>query len=107
MIHVFLVDVHVRHFTLQAIKTLATLAPLHKYPMLVPDLVYVTFVLKMSHFTWRKFKIVHTLELNGIWVRDLPIPMHLELRTGHLRPVFCTKLEEPCSFSKVPDGPYS
>jgi len=33
-------------------------------------------------------------------------PMHLALKTGPLCPMFCTKLEEPCSFSKVPDGPY-
>ena len=46
-------------------------------------------------------------ELNCIWVRDLPGPMHLGLRTGPLCPMFCTKLEEPCSFSKVPVGPYT
>jgi len=44
------------------------------------------------------------IELNGIWVRKLPGPMHLGLRTGPLCPMFCTKLEELCSFSKVPDG---
>jgi len=44
--------------------------------------------------------------MNGIWVRALPGPMHLGLRTGSLCPMFCTKLEEPRSFSKVPDGPY-
>ena len=27
------------------------------------------------------------------------------LKTGPLCPMFCTKLQEPCSFSKVPDGP--
>jgi len=32
--------------------------------------------------------------------------MHLGLKTGPLCPVFCTKIEEPCSFSKVPDGPH-
>ena len=31
--------------------------------------------------------------------------MHLGLKTGPLCPKFCTKLEEPCSFSKFPDGP--
>ena len=47
------------------------------------------------------------IELNGIWVRDLPGPMNLGLRTGPLCPIFHTKLEGPCSFSKVPDGsPY-
>ena len=46
-------------------------------------------------------------ELNGIWVRVLPGPMHLDLKTGPLCTMFCTKLEEPCSFSKVPDGPYT
>ena len=33
--------------------------------------------------------------------------MHLRLKTGPLCPLFCTKLEESCSFSKVPDGPPS
>ena len=47
------------------------------------------------------------IELNGIWVRAFPGQMHLGLRTGPLCPIFCTKLEEPCSFSKVPDGPYT
>jgi hypothetical protein len=47
------------------------------------------------------------IELNGIWVRALPDPMHLGLRTGPLCPIICTKLEEPCSFSEVPDGPYT
>jgi hypothetical protein len=42
------------------------------------------------------------IELNGIWVRALPGPMHLSLRTGPLCPMFSTKLEEPCSFIKVP-----
>jgi len=31
--------------------------------------------------------------------------MHLGLKTGPLCPLFCTKLKEPCSFSKVPDDP--
>ena len=43
-------------------------------------------------------------ELNGIWVRALPCPMHLGLRTGPLFPMFCTKLEETWSFSKLPRG---
>jgi len=33
--------------------------------------------------------------------------MHPGLRTGLLCPMFCTKLEEPCSFNKVPDGRYT
>jgi len=33
--------------------------------------------------------------------------MHLGLKTGPLCPLFCTKLKEPCSFSKVPDGSQS
>ena len=45
--------------------------------------------------------------MNGIWVRALPGPMHLGLRTGPLCPMFCTKLQEPCSFTKVPDGSYT
>jgi hypothetical protein len=47
------------------------------------------------------------IELNGIWVQALHGPMHLGLRTGPLCPMFCTKLGEPCSFSKDPDGPYT
>jgi hypothetical protein len=47
------------------------------------------------------------IELNGIWVQALLDTMHLGLRTGPLCPMFCTKLEELCSFSKVPDGPYT
>ena len=45
------------------------------------------------------------IEQNSIWVRALPGPVHLGLKTGPLCPIFHTKLEEPCSFSKVPDGP--
>ena len=44
------------------------------------------------------------IELNGIWVRALLGLMHLGLKTGPLCHMFCTKLKEPCSFSKVPDG---
>jgi len=33
--------------------------------------------------------------------------MHLGLKAGPLCPMFCTKLQEPCSFSTVPDGPYT
>jgi len=45
--------------------------------------------------------------INGcVWVRPLPVPTHLGLRTGPLCTMFCTKLEEPCSFTIVPDGPY-
>jgi hypothetical protein len=33
--------------------------------------------------------------------------MHLGLKAGAFYPMFCTKLEEPCSFSKIPDGPYN
>jgi len=33
--------------------------------------------------------------------------MHLGLRTDPLCPMFCTKLKEPCSFTIVPDGPYT
>jgi hypothetical protein len=43
--------------------------------------------------------------MNGICVRDLPGPMHLGLRTCPLCPMFCTKLEEPCSFSKFRMAP--
>ena len=33
--------------------------------------------------------------------------MHIGLKTGLLCPMFCTKLWEPCSFSKVPDGTHT
>jgi len=42
--------------------------------------------------------------MNGVWIRVLPGPVHLSLKTGPLCPMFYTKLEEPCSLSKVPDG---
>jgi len=44
--------------------------------------------------------------LNDIWVRALLGPMHLGHTNGPLCPMFCTKLKEPCSLNKVPDGPY-
>jgi len=44
--------------------------------------------------------------MNGIGVQALPGPMHLGLRTGLCAPCSVTKLEEPCSFSTFPDGPY-
>ena len=47
------------------------------------------------------------IELNGIWVWALLGTMHLGLRTVPLCTMFCTKSEEPCSFSKVPDDPYN
>jgi hypothetical protein len=46
------------------------------------------------------------IDLNGFWIRALPGLMHLRLRRDPLCLLFCTKLEEPFSFSKVPDGPY-
>jgi hypothetical protein len=46
-------------------------------------------------------------ELNAIWVQALPGPRHLGFKTGPLCPMFYTKLEEPCSFSKVPDVSYT
>ena len=46
-------------------------------------------------------------EQNRIWVRNLPGPMHLGLKTAPLCPVFCTKLKEYCSFNKVSNGPYT
>ena len=47
------------------------------------------------------------IELNSIWVRALLGPMPLYFKTGPLCPMFFTKLKEPCSFSKVPDDPYT
>jgi hypothetical protein len=44
------------------------------------------------------------IELNHIWVRALPGPLHLGLKTGPLCPMFYNKLMEPCFFSKVPNG---
>jgi len=44
--------------------------------------------------------------LNGIWVRALLGPMHLGLKKALCAPC-SVLLEEPCSFSKVPDGPYT
>ena len=45
--------------------------------------------------------------MNSTWVQALLGPMHLALRTGPLCPVFCTKWKKPCSFRKVPVGPYT
>ena len=42
---------------------------------------------------------MNLIELNGIWVQALLGPMHIGLRTGTLCPMFCTKLEEPCSIN--------
>jgi len=85
--------------------------------MRITTYTYVTVVQKKPVFQ-TSIKLIYIAKLNnvplelefnlnGIWVRDLPSPMHLGLRKGHLCPIFCTKLEEPCSFSKVPDGPYT
>ena len=46
-------------------------------------------------------------EQSSVWVQALPGPLHLGLKTGPLYPMFCTKLKEPCSFSKVPDVPHT
>jgi len=50
--------------------------------------------------------VLSIIEENSIWVRTLPGPMHLGLKAGPLFPMFCTKLDEPFSFSKIPDGPH-
>ena len=47
------------------------------------------------------------IELNGIRVWALLGRMHLGLKTGPLCPMLCAKLEDPCSFTKVLDGPYT
>jgi len=47
------------------------------------------------------------VEWNSVWVRALLGPVNLGLKTGPFCPIFHTKLEEPSSFSKVPDGPYT
>jgi len=45
------------------------------------------------------------MSMSGIWVRALPGPMRHGLKTGPFCPMFYTKLKEPFSFTKVPDGP--
>jgi hypothetical protein len=57
-------------------------------------------------YTYWSVYINCRIELNSIWVRGLPDPTHLGLKTGPLCPMFCTKLQEPCSFSTVPDRPH-
>jgi len=47
------------------------------------------------------------IELNSVWVWALPGLLHLGLKTSPLYPMFCTKLEEPCFFSKFPGSPYN
>ena len=42
---------------------------------------------------------VTVVEQNRIWVRAIPGPMHLGLKTGPLCPVFCAKLKEPSFFN--------
>lgn len=55
VIRVFLVGVCFRHFAFQVIKTVDTHGLLRKYCMLLADLVYVTFVLRVVSCTWRNF----------------------------------------------------
>ena len=43
--------------------------------------------------------------MNGIWVRTLLGPMHLGFKTGPSCPIIYTKLNDPCSFTTVPDVP--
>jgi len=47
-----------------------------------------------------------SMSMSGTWVRALSGPLHLGLKTGPLSHMFYTKLKEPCSFTKVPEGPY-
>jgi hypothetical protein len=42
-----------------------------------------------------KMQSKYSIEQNSIWVRALPCPMHLGLKTGPLCRMFCTKLKEP------------
>ena len=65
----------------------------------IHTVLFYFFVILLTSLNW--------IELNSVWVRTLPGPMHLGLKTGPLCLVFCIKLEEPCSFTKVPDGPYT
>jgi hypothetical protein len=53
------------------------------------------------------YNFIYWIELNGIWVQAPTGPLDLGISTGPLCPMFYTKLEEPCSFSKVPYGPYT
>jgi hypothetical protein len=55
------------------------------------------------HGTYIKMPLIEWMNVS--WVRALPGPMHLGHKTGPLCLMFCTKLEEPCSFSNVPDDP--
>jgi len=71
--------------------------------------VFVRFILvvteiKKSECIKESFILI---ELNVIWVRALPVLMHPGLKTGPSCCMFYTKLKEPCSLSKVPDGPYT
>jgi len=45
--------------------------------------------------------------MNSIWVRALPDPMHLGLKMDRCTPRSVTKLKEPYSFTKVPNGSYT
>jgi len=56
---------------------------------------------------WHSVSTQEWIELNCIWVWALLGLMHLGLTTGPLCPMFYTKLKEPCSFIKFPDGPYT
>jgi hypothetical protein len=43
--------------------------------------------------------------MNGIWVRALPGPMHLDLKQSLFAPQCNTRLQQPWSFTEVPDSP--
>ena len=57
-----------------------------------------------------RLSFVKTSEFRGGFEHPKPPPRYatdLGLKTGPLCPMFCTKLKEPFSFSKDPDGPYT
>jgi hypothetical protein len=53
------------------------------------------------------YSFLNRIEWNTNGVRAPPDPTHLGLKTGPLCPIFCTMLQETCSFGKVPDGPHN
>jgi hypothetical protein len=72
-------------------------------------IIKVFFGFKMHTDVFHFFLKVNAIyrQLISIWIRALLGPMHVGLMTGPLCSMFCTKLKEPCSFTKVPDDPYT
>jgi hypothetical protein len=51
-------------------------------------------------------RIIQNALYNVLLVYHRIDAMHLGLKEGPFCPMLCTKLKEPCSFVKVPHGPY-